>query len=219
MCSAIFAQPTDRDLSYWPRSYFASFGFNVIANRGDLFTRSLKIQDKDNLTETISFPNTKILVSPDYSIGVNIREFSFALSFQYWSMTGKVPALPEDMQDQKLRFWRFGFEGTYNFFYPEFFQVGVGLGYSFSKFKTNNNATSVKGLYHSELMGSAIALVTNIRYYITDNFCLSPSLRIYENWYKSINTQNSGTVDFHDNDISYFWQTYIAITISAMVQF
>ncbi|WP_405322815.1 hypothetical protein [Fibrobacter sp.] len=219
LCSAIFAQPEDSDFSYWPRSYFASIGFNVIANRGDLFQRSMKVIDKDGDEEIVNLPITKVFVAPDYNLGVNIREFTFALSFQYWSYTGTIANLPDNLNSRDMRYWRFGLEATYNFFYPEFFQVGVGLGYSFSKLSTENNVSNADGYFNSELNGSAIALVTQIRYFITDNFGLTSSMRIYENWYKSVHTENSGTVDFHDVDISYYWQTYIAISIGAMVQF
>ena len=218
MCSLASAQP-DADAYQWPRSYFASIGFNVIANRGDLFKRSVRIQTEDGTTETINFPQTKVLMSPDYNIGVNIREFSVAASFQYWSMTGEINGIPEDLKEQDIRFWRLGVELTYNFFYPEFFQVGVGLGYSFSKLTTENNVSNYKGYFNSELNGSAIALVSHIRYLITDNFGLISSLRVYENWYKSVYTKNSGTIDFHEVGDSYYWQTYIAVSIGAMVQF
>lgn len=218
LCSAVFAQPEDSDFSYWPRSYFASISFSVIANRGDLFDRSMVLK-YDWIEETVHLPNTKVLVSPDYSIGVNIREFTFSASFQYWSMLGSIPSLPEPINEQNMKYWRFGIEATYNFFYPEFFQVGVGLGYSFSKLTTENNVSNDKGYFNSELNGSAIALVSHIRYLITDNFGLISSLRVYENWYKSVYTKNSGTIDFHEVGDSYYWQTYIAISIGAMVQF
>ena len=218
LCSAVFAQPEDSDFSYWPRSYFASISFNVIANRGDLFDRTMVLKN-DGIEETVHLPNTKVLVSPDYSIGVNIREFTFSASFQYWSMLGSIPSLPEPINEQNMKYWRFGIEATYNFFYPEFFQVGVGLGYSFSKLTTENNVSNYKGYFNSELNGSAIALVSHIRYLITDNFGLISSLRVYENWYKSVYTKNSGTIDFHEVGDSYYWQTYIAISIGAMVQF
>ena len=77
LCSSIFAQPEDGDFTYWPRSYFASIGFGVIANRGDFFERSLKVEE-DGITETINLPITKVLMSPDYTLGVNIRECSRA---------------------------------------------------------------------------------------------------------------------------------------------
>ena len=201
LCSAVFAQPEDSDFSYWPRSYFASISFSVIANRGDLFDRTMVLKN-DGIEETVHLPNTKVLVSPDYSIGVNIREFTFSASFQYWSMRGSIPTLPEPINEQNMNF-----------------QVGVGLGYSFSKLSTENNVSNYKGYFNSELNGSAIALVSHIRYLITDNFGLISSLRIYENWYKSVYTKNSGTVEFHEVGDSYYWQTYIAISIGAMVQF
>ena len=42
LCASAFAQPSDSDLGYWPRSYFASIGFGVIANRGDFFDPQLQ---------------------------------------------------------------------------------------------------------------------------------------------------------------------------------
>ncbi len=219
LCATVLAQPTDSDFAQWPRSYFASIGFGVIANRGDFFDRTIRVKGDNDITETVNLPQTKVLMSPNYNIGVNIREFSLAATFQYWSMNVAINGLPDNITEQKMRFWRLGADFTYNFFYPEFFQVGVGLGYSFSKLSTEKNVSNAKGDFDSELNGSAVALVTQIRYFITDNFGLTSSMRIYENWYKSVHTENSGTVDFHDVDISYYWQTYIAISIGAMVQF
>lgn len=216
LCATVLAQPTDSDFAQWPRSYYASVGFSVIANRGDFFDRTLKVTGDDDITETINLPQTKVLMSPEYSIGVNIREFTLAATFQYWSMKVSINGLPDNITEQKMRFWRLGADFTYNFFYPEFFQVGLGLGYSFSSLNIEKNATSVeKGLKDSDLMGSAVALVANVRYYITDFFCLNPSLHIYETWYKAVNTKNAGTQDLN----KYIWQTYVSISISAMVQF
>ena len=216
LCATVFAQPTDSDFAQWPRSYFASIGFSVIANRGDLFDRTLKVTGDDDITETINLPQTKVLMSPEYSIGVNIREFSIAATFQYWSMNVAINGLPDNITEQRMRFWRLGADFIYNFFFPEFFQASLGLGYSFSSLSIKKNATSAeKGLADSDLMGSAIALVSSVRYYITDFFCLNPSLHIYETWYKAVNTKNAGTQDLN----KYIWQTYVAISMSFMIQF
>jgi len=213
LCSAVFAQPDD---SYFlPRSYFGGAGFSLIATRGDFSERSIKVKDEDGVFETINFPSTKFLLSPEYIVGVNISEFSLAATFQYWSMNGDIRGLPPEKTKQDLKYWRFGVEFTYNFFYPEFFQVGLGLGYSFSTMSITDNATSTRGYADSELMGSAIALVGNVRYYITEHICLSPTLRIYENWYKRAYTKKSGTTDLD----SYVWQTFIAISLNILFQF
>ena len=103
LCSAIFAQPEDSDFTYWPRTYFASIGFNVIANRGDLFDRAMVLKD-DGIDETVHLPNTKVIVSPDYNIGVNIREFTLAASFQYWTMQGSIPTLPAPRTNRTCAF-------------------------------------------------------------------------------------------------------------------
>lgn len=168
--------------------------------------------DDDDYKETVNLPTTKILLSPDYNIGVNIREFTLALSFQYWTTSTAIKDLPNE---EDMRYMRIGAEFTYNFFYPENFQVGVGLGYSYSNLKIEKNTTSVKGFFDTDLMGSGLAIVTNMRYYLTENFGLMPSLRVFETWYKAVHTKNSGTVDLKN----YIWQTYIAVSINAMVQF
>ncbi|MBQ7081823.1 MAG: hypothetical protein IJM92_19615 [Fibrobacter sp.] len=221
----VWAQPSESDFAQWPRSYYASIGIGIMANRGDFFSRELKITDKEGNTEIVNFPQNKILLTPDYNLGVNIREFSFGFSFQYWSTTGSIESNPEEFNEQDMSYWRFGLEATYNFFFPEYFQVGVGLGYSFSSMNIEKNTLNNGKLFDSSLKGSAVAIIANIRYYITDYFCLSPSLRFYENWYKSVHTDNSGTIEFgkKNNGVkdhnSYFWQTYIAMSINAIVQF
>ncbi|SHK41102.1 MULTISPECIES: outer membrane beta-barrel protein [unclassified Fibrobacter] len=212
LAGIVWAQPSDSDFAQWERSYYASLGFNVIANRGGLHHRHITIQDEDNYTETVNMPTAKILLSPDYNIGVNIREFTLALSFQYWTEETAIKDLPKE---QDMRYMRIGAEFTYNFFYPERFQVGVGLGYSYTNLKIEKNTTSVKGFFDTNFMGSGVAIVTNMRYYLTENFGLMPSLRVFETWYKAVNTKNSGTVDIKN----YIWQTYIAVSINAMVQF
>ena len=214
--SAVMAQPSDSDFGQWPRTYFASIGFNVIANRGDFTDHTAQIKYEDKPEQTISFPITRVLVSPDYNIGVNIREFSLAGSFQYWSMMGTIGNdYPDEIKEQKMRYWRFGAEFTYNFFYPDRFQVGLGLGYSYTSIKTNNSAYDSKAYSNAEIMGSGIALISNMKYFLTEFFALSPSLRIYENWFKAANTRSTGTQDFD----SYVWQTYVAVSINAMFQF
>ena len=222
----VWAQPSESDFAQWPRSYYASIGIGIMANRGDFFSRELKITDKEGNTEIVNFPQNKILLTPDYNLGVNIREFSFGLSFQYWSTTGSIESNPENMVEQDISYWRFGLEAIYNFFFPEYFQVGVGLGYSFSSLNIEKNASNNgRDFFDSSLKGSAVSIIANIRYYITDFFCLSPTLRFYENWYKSVHTDNSGTIEFgkKNNGVkdhnSYFWQTYIAMSINAIVQF
>ena len=212
LCSAVFAQVDDWDNYQWPRSYFASAGFSVIATRGDFFRGNLTLKNE----ETINMPTSKILVSPDYMLGVNIREFTLTAAFQYWSMNGSVDENPEDMREQHMRYWRFGIEFTYNFFYPDFFQAGLGLGYSFSSIKTKNSVFDEKGKYSdAELMGSGVALVGTMKYMITEHFGLRPILRINETWYKAVNTKAGGTQDLSD----YIWETYITISVNALVQF
>lgn len=215
-----FALAEDYGDSYWIRSYFASVGFGAMATRGDLGDINIYL-DNDGKKEVVHTPSTKILGTPDIMLGVNMRHLSFGVNFQYWTFEGELNGFEnaethnKETHNEDCRYWRFGFEFAYNFFYPEIFQVGVGLGYSFTNLSTKNSASSEEGISKSTLMGSGVGAITYIRYYITEHFALSPTLKIYENWFKSVNTKNHGTDDLK----SYLWQTYIGVSVNAMVQF
>ncbi len=205
---------------YWVRSYFASVGFGVMATRGDLGDINIYLNN-DGQKEVVYTPSTKILGTPDIMLGVNMRHLSFGVNFQYWTFEGELNGFEnaethnKETHNEDCRYWRFGFEFAYNFFYPEIFQVGVGLGYAYTNLSTKNSAVTEEGISKSTLTGSGFGAISYIRYYITDNFALSPSLRIYETWFKTAISK------YHETDElkSYLWQTYIGVSISAIVQF
>jgi len=103
----------------------------------------------------------------------------------------------------------------YNFFWPDFFQIGAGIGYSYTNLKTENSAYIGGKIQNSELMGSGFAFITNIHYYITDNFSMVPAIKIYENWFKAVNSKATGTLDLDP----YLWQTYVMVSVGLQYQF
>ena len=151
-------------------------------------------------------------------LGVNIGQFSLSANYNYWYYGEELGGIPEGSVEEQVRFWRFGVEFIYNFYWPEYFQPGIGIGYTYTSIKTDNSvfpADMTKEKTYSELMGSAIALIFDIRYYWTENLILQPSLKFYESWFSNLYTEHSGTNEL----VHKKWQTFAAIELAIQYQF
>lgn len=211
LASSVFAY----DDNYWPKSYFLSAGYGIGATFGDLNDHTLSATDSLGNKEIVYPPDMSLLLHPDFAIGANIRDFSLAMTFQYQSMEQALTKGPEDSDDVKSRIWRFGFEFTYNLFWPDPLQFGFGMGYSFTNLKTKSSAVYDNKWKASEIMGSAISVIINSHYYFNDYLALVPSVKFYETWFKSVYTERSETCDLKN----YLWQTFIVANLSLQFQF
>ena len=125
---------------YWPRTYYVSAGFGAQVSKGDFNDRVLSGKDTAGVKGDIHPPSIAFTAAPDFMVGVNLGAFTFGLGFQYWKSEQDIIGFPEDSYQQDVRIWRAGLEVTYNLFYPEFFQIGLGAGYSYSSVKSENSA-------------------------------------------------------------------------------
>ena len=200
---------------YWPRTYYVSAGFGAQVSKGDFNDRFVTGKDTAGVKGEIHPPALEFLATPDFMLGVNLGAFSFGLGFQYWSFEQSLAAFPDESYKQDTRIWRANLEATYNIFYPEFFQVGLGLGYSYSSVKAEDAAIFGKDVYDAEFMGSAVAFIANIHYYISDNLAMVPAIKVYESWFKNVHCSR---VDNNDLD-PYLWQTFIYANLSVQYQF
>lgn len=209
------------DEGYWPKSYFVSAGFGATVSEGDFNERAHSIKDTNGVKGAIHGPDISLFPTPDYTIGANIAQFTLALNFQIWTFNESLVGFKNDAgivdetQKADSRIWRFGFEFTYNFFWPDFFQVGLGAGYSYTNMKINNSAHFKGDVYHTELTGSAVGLIANLHYYITDNISMVPAIKFYQNWFRSAYTSRTGTCDLDP----YLWQTFIMSSVSVQYTF
>lgn len=200
------------DESYWPKSYFVSAAFGGVFTRGDVNERAITITDSADVRYKAHSAEMSFFGTPDLSIGANIRCFSLLLDFQYWKSE-------EDLVDtdvsEDTQIWRVGFEFTYNLFWPNEFQVGLGLGLSYTNLTSENSVFLEDKTQDSQLMGSGLGFIANVHYYFTDNLAIVPAIKIYENWYRFVNSKASGTCDLDP----YLWQTYIMASIGLQFQF
>lgn len=199
---------------YWPKSYFVKAGFNVAYSNGDLNERAISLEDTTGEKMKVYPPNLKLIPSPEIELGVNMRFFSLAVTFQYSFLTGGLTDY-EDTDPTDISMWRFGFEFTYNLNWPEDFQVGLGLGYSYTTIYVGNSAYMDGESYRSRLLGSGVGFILNAHYYFTDHIAIVPSVKIYENWFKNVYTGPSELCDLDP----YKWQTFFTAGLSIQYQF
>lgn len=199
---------------YWPKSYFVKAGFNVAYSNGDLNERAISLEDTTGEKMKVYPPDLKLIPSPEIELGVNMRFFSLAVTFQYSFLTGGLTD-DEDPDPTDISLWRFGFEFTYNLNWPEDFQVGLGLGYSYTTIYVGNSAYMDGESYRSRLLGSGVGFILNAHYYFTDHIAIVPSVKIYENWFKNVYTGPSELCDLDP----YKWQTFFTAGLSIQYQF
>lgn len=200
---------------YWPRTYFVEAGSSFSFSTGDLNKSVIKTTDSLGNKAAILAPALKTMLYPDISIGTNIWAFTLAANFHYWNGQPNLVKYEDESRKADSHMWRFGFEFTYNLFWPEDFQLGLGGGYSFAKITTKKSAIFDDNETSSELMGSSLAFVANFRYYFTEHFAVVPSIKIYENWFKNAYSTRTGLVDIKP----YLWQTFFFISATVQYQF
>ena len=147
---------------YWPRSYYVSAGFGAQVSKGDFNERAISGTDSAGVKGYIHPPALEFVATPDLMVGVNLGAFSLGLGFQYWTSEQVMAGFPDESYRQDTRIWRASLEVTYNLFWPDFFQIGLGLGYSYSSVKAENAAIFGTDAYDADFMGSAVAFIANI---------------------------------------------------------
>lgn len=198
--------------NYWPRSYFVRAGMGVTATIGDLNEHSVSVKDTSGNKFKTYPPDMALMGDPEFLLGVNIREFTLAVAFQYWKQQEELVKISAE---ESTRFWRLGFEFYYNFFWPDYFQVGLGAGFSYTSVKTENSAFHGEDLGDTEFMGSGIGLMANVQYYFTNEIAIIPAVKFYRNWFKNVYTDDSENQELDP----FLWQTFISASISLQFQF
>lgn len=198
--------------NYWPRSYFVRAGMGVTATIGDLNERPVSVKDTSGNKFKTYPPDLALMGDPEFLLGVNIREFTLAVAFQYWKQQEELVKISAE---ESTRFWRLGFEFYYNFFWPDYFQVGLGAGFSYTSVKTENSAIYRGEPQGTEFMGSGVGLMANVQYYFTNEIAIIPAVKFYRNWFKNVYTDDSENQELDP----FLWQTFISASISLQFQF
>lgn len=212
-CSSAAAYEDYGD-SYWPKSYFITAGMGAVFSNGDLNEKAFHIRDSLDQKVSVHAPDISLMGNPEIGVGVNIRSFTLVFAYQYWRGSEKLTDLSHE-GEQDYRLWRAGIEFTYNLMWPEDFQVGLGLGYSYTNFKTENTAYLDDEPEDTEMMAGSIAFIANVHYYFTEHLAVVPSIKVYESWFMRAYTDYTESYDLNP----FIWQTFIAANIAVQFQF
>ena len=82
-------------------------------------------------------------------------------------------------QSGEARYLRMGIEYQYNFFWPEPFRIGTGLGYAFSsmRFPEASFGAKDKQWSYANFTGNGGHAVISAQYYFTENFAVESAIR------------------------------------------
>ena len=198
--------------NYWPRSYFISAGMGAVVTTGDLNERAITIKDTSGNKMKTYPPDISLMGNPEFMVGANIREFTVAVAFQYWKQNQELVKLSTE---ESCRYWRLGFEFYYNFFWPDYFQIGLGAGFSYTSIKTDNSTFNGEKFTDTEFMGSGLGLMANVQYFFNNNIAIVPAVKFYRNWFKNVYTEDSENRDLDP----FLWQTFISGSVALQFQF
>lgn len=199
----------------WNNTFFAQLGFGLMVSKGDFNDRVLVVKDEDGAKGNLHPATLKFLGSPDFVLGLNLNEFSIALDFQYWNSEQSLTGYPNGAYKTDTQIWRFGSEFTYNLYWPEFFQIGLGAGISLNRVSVEDNLYFGEKTYDVDFTGVSLGLLANLHYYITDSFAMVPSLKIYETMFWDM---KSSPID-GDQLKSSLWHTFILVSLNVQYQF
>jgi len=211
-CSQAMAE--DYGDSYWPKSYYVRANMGAMFTNGDLNERAISIKDTSDAKMKVYPPDISLMAMPGITLGANVRSFSIDVTFQYSSFDESQTDNP-DTDEMSSLFWNIGFEFTYNLFWPEDFQIGLGGGYTLNTVKSSNSAVLDGETYRSEFVGAAAGFVANVKYYFSDYFAIVPSFRIYEGWFRKVYTTPSENYELDP----FLWQTFISANLALQFQF
>lgn len=196
-------------------SVFGQVGFGLLVSKGDFNDRVLTVKDDDGNKGNLHPATLQVLGSPDFTLGINIKNLSLALDLQYWVSSQNMTGYPDQILERDTRITRLGAEFIYNIFWPEFFQAGLGAGLSYVNVKTENNLFYGASTYDADFSGIAVGFIATIRYYLTDHIAMVPSLKFYENCFFSVDAKRLKDDSLKSN----LWQTMILVSLTAQYQF
>ncbi|PWJ61257.1 MULTISPECIES: hypothetical protein [unclassified Fibrobacter] len=198
-----------------PVTFFGQAGFGLLVSKGDMNDYVLKVEDGNGVKGNLHPATLSVLGSTDFSLGVNIKELSLALNFQHWTSEQNMTAYPDQTMERDTRIMRLGLEFTYNIFWPEFFQAGIGAGISLVNIKTDENLFYGADMYDTDFTGLGFGFIANIHYFITDHIAMVPSLKFYQNCFFTVDADRIENDAMNHN----LWQTMILVSLALRYQF
>jgi hypothetical protein len=181
------------------RSHYIALGLDATFTQGDMDGKGyVETNDDEDAKERVYIPNLSSFFIPNIEIGANMNQHTIAVSFGMWNPSVGYAEDDSSLATEKeANYWRASVEYRYNFFWPEKFQLALGLAYSFARLEVNGSVIG-HDEYGSEKIGNAvhsgngIAPSFTMHYLITDNIGIDIALRYRLLSFGSVSTPDNG---------------------------
>lgn len=190
---------------FWTRTHYLGLGINGYLTTGDLKDdRSISL-DEDSLSETFNLPVLEHSIIPEIEVGVNINAHSVGLLFGYNSF------------ESDYSYFRIGVDYRYFLFWPEPFQLGFGLNYTYMRITSDDNVETTSTekndtvIGDGVLMGNGASAISSVRYYFTERWGAEFSLKYRLFFYSSLNTKECGTCGIDETQYQHFGEAGIKL--------
>lgn len=182
-------------------SYYVSIGAGAAITQGDLEGKKKTVIKNNESEEIVYAPYLGIYITPEFEFGANLNQHTIALDFAYSKPATNYAKETVFAQERDSDVLRLGLGYRYNFFWPEPFQVFLGLGYSFMYLNTEENAVILKDqtVYRNDAtyLGNSFGVSLGTFYYISRHLTMEMHTRIRKTFFFSVGTDSS---DFYTLD-------------------
>jgi hypothetical protein len=157
----------------WIRKHVISVGVDFAVTKGDLDGIS-KIKSENSVPESVILPEVPFFMVYTIDLRALANATSIALNFGIG-----FPSYEHKLQNgDDGRYWRFGIEYQYHFFWPEDFRLGAGLGYGFSSMRFSKASIGEEKKWsYANFTGNGPNAVVSAQYYFTENFAAEGAIR------------------------------------------
>lgn len=221
----ILSATVSKTFSYeptWIRSHYIALGADFSLSKGHFNGKKiLSASDEEGVEpENTAVPELGHFIVPNVELGANMNAHTIAVSLGIWKPKLEYAKNSNDPQEERALFWRLGVEYRYYFFWPEKFQFGLGLNYSFTRISVPHAVSGYDSMGSSTtgkviFSGNGAALVTSGRYYLNDHFALEASFKPKIISFGFITTPANGFSGLDDS----LWQFFAELGVKAVIQF
>lgn len=202
------------------RTHYIALGLDATFNTGDFDGKGTYKIDSDKDPETVYNPYLGTFFVPSIELGANLNQHTVSLVFGMWKPKTNYGKNTDEYTENTANFWRISIAYRYNFFWPENFQIGPGIDYTFARLSVNKSAFG-KDKYGDETRGGTVhsgngfTPSINIRYFFGSGLGMDAAIRYRLMYYRYVTTPANGFCNLDNAN----WEHTAEIGIKLFYQF
>jgi hypothetical protein len=195
----------------WIKKHAIALGIDLAITKGDLDGISkIEARGENIKSQSVILPEVPFFLVYAIEARGLVNASSIAINFGIG-----FPEYEHNLQNGDARYWRFGIEYQYHFFWPSFFRIGAGLGYVFSSMKFSNASVGEDGKQsYANFIGNGPNAVLSASCYLTENFAIEYGIRYKLLYFNRVST----TDDMYKLDKA-VWQSMGELGLRGMFVF